>query len=365
MEWLTQQAKAVNLEIRQTALEHQANLTKPAGSLGALEEVAITLCGLQDTMQPRADSIFITVFAADHGVAEEGVSAFPQIVTAEMVKNFARGGAAVSVLARQLNARLRIVNLGTVGHADLGIKDGSASQRGECQTAFIAHSTANMCHTEAMSKEQLNLALTIGRDLVDDVMFSDVNAAASQSVDLFIGGDMGIANTTSASAILCALMQAPPTDMVGPGTGVDVTGIHRKIAVVERALALHKDKLDEPLAVLRCLGGFEIVALVGSYIHCAQRGIPILIDGFVTTAAAVAALQLNPSISPWFIFAHQSAEPAHALALAYCQANPLLDLNMRLGEASGAAVAVPLIRLACALHTQMASFKDAGVSTAS
>ncbi len=364
MEWLSQAAPAIEIEIEQAALEHQNNLTKPPGSLGLLEEIAIRLCGLQNTLAPRADNVFIAVFAGDHGVADEGVSAFPQAVTAEMVKNFANGGAAISVLAKQLSAQFAVINMGTVSPLD---------KIAGVQQSIIAPSTANFCQTEAMSQLQLDIALNVGKQVIDDIAFNDTDSLdTANNIDLFIGGDMGIANTTAASAIICALTGIAPHSIVGPGTGVDEKGVQHKAEVVARALALHKEALhkdklhkDEqpsPISVLRCLGGFEIAALAGSYIRSAQRGIPVLVDGFITTAAALVAMHINPSIKPWLLLSHQSAEPGHKIVLEQFQGKPIVQLNMRLGEASGAATVVPLIRFACALHNGMASFASAGVS---
>jgi len=344
--WLKDKAPEYNSDIHKQAEEHQNNLTKPPGSLGQLEKIAIKLCALQGSLNPTAANIYIAVFAGDHGVAEEGVSAYPQSVTAEMIKNFAEGGAAISVLAHHLNAPFSVVNMGTVGDVPpiIGIKPVS-----------IARGTQNFCKSAAMTEVQLKQSFETGKEVV--------NEAVAKGLDLFIGGDMGIANTTSASAIICALTNAPPKEVVGPGTGVDEKGILTKIDIVERALVLHAEAMKNAYHVLRCVGGFEIVALAGAYIACAQKGIPVLVDGFITTAAALAAVEINPSIQPWLIVSHKSAEPAHEFVLNKLEAEPILDLDMRLGEASGAAMAVPIIRLACALHNEMASFSSAGVST--
>lgn len=322
-----------------------ASLTKPPGSLGRLEEIVITLAAMQGRERPRADAVWISVFAGDHGVAAEGVSAFPQSVTAEMVRNFARGGAAISVLADRLNARLEVVNMGTVAEVN--------DTRGVV-TVGIGRSTANMTREPAMTEEQCLHALNAGRESID--------RALAEDSDLFIGGEMGIGNTTSAAAMSCALLGEDPESLTGPGAGLDDSGVARKVAVIRQALAVHGPHLDDPLEVLRRLGGFEIAALAGAYLACARLGLPAVVDGFITASAAMVAERINPGTARWFLHGHNSPEPGHRKLLDALGAQPLLDLEMRLGEASGAAAAVPLIRLACALHNGMATFAEAGVS---
>ena len=328
------------------ARARQASLTKPPGSLGRLEDAAITLAALQRRAAPTVDRVWISVFAADHGVAAEGVSAFPQIVTGEMVRNFASGGAAISVLARALGATLEVVNLGTVN--DPGDIDG-------VRRAIISAQTANFCEAPAMTSAQLDAAFAAGA--------VSVTAARAAGAELFIGGEMGIANTTAATALACALLAQPPQALAGAGTGLDAAGIAHKCDVVTRALARHRDA-DSAIEQLRSLGGFEIAALAGAYIAAAQAGLPCLVDGFISTSAALAAVRINPGVRDWLLFAHCSHERGHAALLQALDARPLLALDMRLGEASGAAAAVPLLRLACALHAQMATFAQAGVSEA-
>ena len=345
IEWLTEPCSAPATSFADAARARQTVLTKPPGSLGALEALAIRLAALQRSERPRVDEIRISVFAGDHGVAAEGVSAFPQVVTGEMVRNFATGGAAISVLAREIGARLEVVNLGTVN--DPGDIPG-------VRRAIVAPSTANFCVEAAMSEVQLAQALAAGR--------ASVQAAVAEGAQLFIGGEMGIANTTAATALACALLQQAPAMLVGAGTGLDAAGIAHKTAVIARALALHVTQ-REPLEQLRCLGGFEIAALAGAYVAAAQAGLPVLVDGFITTAAALAAVRINPGVRDWLLFSHCSHEHGHAGLLRALDAAPLLDLGMRLGEASGAATCVPLLRLACALHNGMATFAQAGVST--
>lgn len=346
--WYNETAKTVNNDAEKKAAERQLQLTKPPGSLGMLESVATKLAALQGREKPSADNALITIFAGDHGVVEEGVSAFPQVVTGEMVKNFARGGAAITVMARKLDAKFQVINTGTVNELEAldHVKD--------CR---IAGGTANFAQKEAMTQDQLEKALQVGADVID-------TSLKDKELDIFIAGEMGIGNTTSASAITSWLLKESPESSVGPGTGVDSTGVNKKAEVVKQALNLHKDAIIDGLSLLRCVGGFEIVAMAGAYIRAAQLGVPCLVDGFISTAAASCAASINPSVKPWLIISHQSAEPAHIKLIEALGQKPLLQLDMRLGEGSGAAVALPLIRSACALHNEMATFADAGVSEA-
>jgi nicotinate-nucleotide--dimethylbenzimidazole phosphoribosyltransferase len=329
----------------QAARQRQGQLTKPPGSLGQLEELACRLAAMQRAVKPRLDRVHIVVFAADHGVAAEGVSAFPQAVTVEMMRNFARGGAAVSVLARELGAALEVVNVGT--KADPGPLPGVVDQR-------VAAGTVNFTQGPAMTESQLHAALRAGADAAE--------RAHRGGAELFIGGEMGIANTTAASAVACALLERKAQELAGPGTGLDAQGVARKARVIEAALVRHQTSLRPPLEALRCLGGFEIVALTGAYLRCAQLGVPVVVDGFIASVAALVAVRVQPQAAAWFFYGHNSAEPGHRLVMQALAANPLLHLGMRLGEGSGAALAVPLLRLACALHNGMATFAEAGVS---
>lgn len=345
--WTCAPASAPDDTAARAARDHQARLTKPPGALGRLETLAIRLAAWQGTPMPELARVHICVFAADHGVAARGVSAFPQAVTGQMVRNFSAGGAAICVLARALAATLEVVDLGTV--TDPGPLPGVINAR-------IAPGTADFCTGPAMDAAQLDTALGAGR--------TAVQRALAAGARLFIGGEMGIGNTAAAAALACALLGAPPVELCGPGTGLDVAGVQRKAATVQAALHRHRDELTDPAQALRRLGGFEIAALTGACIAAAQAGLPVLVDGFIATTAALAAVRINPGVADWLIFAHRSAEPGHARVLAALDADPLLDLGMYLGEGSGAAVAVPLLRLACALHAGMATFAQAGVAGA-
>jgi len=344
--WLKQPIAPLNLDCAKAAHERQTQLTKPSGSLGRLEEIAIQLASLQGTIQPSVDRVNITIFAADHGIAAEGVSAFPQSVTGQMINNFAQGGGAINVLARTLNAQLEIINLGT-SHGDTESLTG-------VKHYHLGPGTANFLHQPAMSQGQCSQALAIGCETAE--------LAQDKQTQLLIGGEMGIGNTTSATALACVLLNASPADLTGPGTGLDRAGVTHKAKIIERAVTLHKPNINAPLDALCRVGGFEIAALAGMYIRGAQLGLSIVIDGFISSVAALTAEQLAPGCKQWFIFSHQSAEPGHRIILQALSAKPLLDLNMRLGEGSGAAVAVNLLHMACALHNEMTTFNEAQVA---
>ena len=344
-EWLKQPVKAVDKTHEQKALARQQQLTKPPGSLGQLENLAVKIASLQASEIPDLTHVHITVYAADHGVMAEGVSAFPQSVTAAMIRNFANGGAAISVLAQELMAKLDVINIGTVEALEeiLGVLD-----------KRIDAGTANFCQSSAMTEQQCQQALLIGRDNV----FSDI-----ENTQLYIAGEMGIGNTTAATALASVLLACDPADLVGPGTGLDQQGVQHKLNVIRRALEQHTAQRDkDALTVLQTLGGFEIAAMVGAYLTCAKQGIPVLIDGFISTVAALIAEKIQAGCKDWFIYSHQSAEPGHQVVLGALNAEPLLKLGMRLGEGSGAAVAVPLLRQACLLHNGMATFEQANIS---
>ena len=346
LNWLDHTIAIIAEESIQEANERQLQLTKPPGSLGKLEELAVMFSAIQKTQQPVISNVHISIFAADHGIANENVSAFPQVVTTEMIKNFSRGGAAISVLAKELDAKLEVVDLGTVVEA--GELDGVISNR-------IAAGTENFAEKAAMTEEQLEKALEAGA--------AAVQRAVDSSAHVFIGGDMGIANTTSAAAMACAYLNKKPTELAGAGTGLDEKGVLHKAKVIENALTKHQATSLNAIDVLRFYGGFEIAALTGAYISAAQQGLPVVVDGFIATAAALAAVKIKPNCDKWFIYAHQSHEQGHRLVLEALNAEPLVNLNMRLGEASGAAIVIPLLRQACALHSNMATFAEAGVST--
>ncbi len=344
-DWLTLPPHPLDEVARLAAHQRQAQLTKPPGSLGQLEELACFLAAAQGRERPHMKQVWISIFAGDHGITEENISAFPQAVTGEMIKNFARGGAAISVLARTLGASLEVIDLGTVQNL---------TQVPGVHHLGLGPGTANFLHVPAMTESQCHAALAAGR--------ARVEAALQTGADLFIGGEMDIGNTTSATAMACVLLGLPPQRLAGPGTGLAAAGVSHKIEVIAQSLLKHERALTSPYAILKYLGGFEIAALTGAYCTAAQRGLPVLVDGFISSVAALVAERMNPGVARWFLYGHRSSEPGHHAVLEALDAHPLLSLGLRLGEGSGAASAIPLLRLACALHEEMATFAEASVS---
>lgn len=308
------------------ARARQDTLTKPQGSLGRLEEAAAWLARWQGRAMPRLDKVEIIVFAGSHGVTARGVSAFPAEVTAQMVANFASGGAAINQLARAAGAELKVVPLD------------------------IDRPTADFTAAPAMSTAEFLEAVTTGHDSV------------SADADLLCLGEMGIGNTTSASAVAAALFGGSGMDWVGRGTGVDDDGLKRKAAAVDDALRHHGEALADPLSALAAVGGRELAAIFGAALAARRHGIPLLLDGFVCTAAAAPLAKLESGGLAHALAGHASAEAGHRRLLEKLGLRPLLELNMRLGEASGAAVAINVVRAALACHAGMASFAEAGVS---
>jgi nicotinate-nucleotide--dimethylbenzimidazole phosphoribosyltransferase len=346
VDWVASICPAPSEAHAKRALERQANLTKPVGSLGHLERLAIDLAALQATDRPRALRAPIVIFAGDHGVAARGVSAYPSDVTVQMLHNFACGGAAISVLARELGVPLSVVDAGTLSEHQV---KGVVTDKPRCGTRDFSEEAA-------LTPSEVTEALGCGRRALHQVI--------AEEADLVIFGEMGIGNTTSAAAIGCALTRQRPEIVVGNGSGLDESGRERKVSLIRRALAFHDiEKPGIPVEdVLSAVGGLEIIALIGAIIASAQHGVPVLIDGFIVSVAALAAVRINPSCRPWMIFTHRSAERGHQVVLDELEARPILDLGLRLGEASGAALALPILRLACALHNGMATFTEASVS---
>jgi nicotinate-nucleotide--dimethylbenzimidazole phosphoribosyltransferase len=325
------------------AQRHLDALTKPPGSLGRLEELALRLAALTGRA-PRVGAPVILTLAADHGVVSEGVSAYPQTVTAQMVENFLRGGAAVNVLARQAGARVVVADFGVA--TPLGAPAGLVARR---QGA----GTRNMTRGPAMTGAEAETALEAGATLAEE--------AISEGADLLGTGEMGIGNTTAASAITAALTGVPAAEVTGRGTGVDEAGWRRKVDVVECALAVNAPDPSDGLDVLAKVGGFEIAGLVGVILAGAAHRVPVVLDGFIAGAAALVAVALAPDAREALFAAHHSAEPGHTRVLAHLGLAPYLDLGMRLGEGTGAALFVHLARAAAAIYGEMATFKSAGV----
>lgn len=333
--------------------------TKPPGSLGQLEEIGLRLGLLQSSLTPSLRKPGVSVFAASHGIAHEGVSAFPASVTAEMVGNFLRGGAAVCVLARCAGASLRVVDVGVDAPADCAWR-ALPGLHGRP----IARGTASFVRQPAMTPDQCDAALEMGAHEVGEVL--------QAGTDILALGEMGIGNTTSAAALCAALLAVDPVAVTGRGTGVDDAGLCRKQKLIAESLALHRPHAPpatkEPTAVARFwlehVGGFEIAALTGCILAAHRARLPVVIDGFIVSSAALVAAHLNPACLEVCFFAHRSAESGHGMVLEHLQVTPLLSLGMRLGEGSGAVLALPLLQAAACLVSEMASFASAGVSPA-
>lgn len=334
------------------ALGRLDRLTKPAGSLGRLEDLVVQLAGITGRVAAPVRPRTIVVAAADHGVAARGVSAYPPEVTAQMVANFVRGGAAISVLARRTDAALVVVDAGVTGPpywpatgAPPGVSIRSLGR---------GRGTADMSAGPAMSRSEAIDAVVAGLEVAREVV-----AGGAAVIGL---GEMGIGNTTAASALTAALTGAAPRAVTGAGTGLNAAGRRRKVAVVERALAVNGPDPADPLGVLAAVGGLEIAVLVGVIVGGAAARVPVVLDGFIVGAAALVASALAPGLPPRLIAAHRSAEPGHAVVLEHLGLEPLLALGLRLGEGTGAALALGLLDAAAALRDEMATFGDAGVS---
>jgi len=346
LDHVVEQIKPPDSAAMTEARQRQARLTKPAGSLGTLERLHVQLSGIMRTPLPAISNPAILVCAADHGVADEGVSAYPKQVTAEMVRNFAQQGAAVNVLARDAGARLVV--------ADLGVDwRGAAVPAGVVEHSQGA-GTRNLAVGPAMTRLEAISCLDAGIALSERLI--------ADGADLLALGEMGIANTTSASAIVACLTSRPPDEVTGFGTGIDRDQWQRKVAIIDRAVTRLNRRSDDPIQVLAEIGGYEIGALAGAMLGAAAAGLPVLLDGLIVGAAALIAFNLCPAVRSYLIASHRSAEPGHRIALELLELEPLMDLGLRLGEGSGAAIALHLIRLACRLPREMATFHEAGVS---
>ena len=322
----------------------QQQLTKPAGSLGRLEDIAVQIAGITRQPIPRIQHKAVIIMAGDHGVTSEGVSAYPAAVTPQMVHNFLQGGAAINAIAQYIGAKVIVVDVGVaadITHPDL-------------LSRKVAFGTANMALEPAMTHAQMLEAIQVGIDVCDTQL--------DQGVDLVATGDMGIGNTTASSAITAALLQTPVVLVTGRGTGISDEQLIFKVKVIEQALALHTPNPQASLDVLMKVGGLEIAGLVGVIIAAASRRVPVVIDGFISGAAALIAVELNPLIREYLIAGHASVERGHRLILERLELSPLLDLKLRLGEGTGAVLAMSIIEAALHAHSEMATFEEAGVS---
>lgn len=335
----------IDREAESDARLRQGSLTKPPGSLGRLEGLSIQLAAATGSPRPSVARKAIIVMAADHGVTAEGVSAYPSAVTPQMVLNFLNGGAAINALARQANARVVIVDIGVASdipfHSQLHLRK-------------IAYGTQNLAVGPAMTRAQAEAAIAEGIDIVQ--------AEVANGLDLVATGDMGIGNTTPSAAIVAAMTGKPVALVTGRGTGVDDAGLTRKIEIIERALTLNKPNPSDALDVLSKIGGFEIGGLAGVIIGAAAKRVPVVLDGFISGAAALIAVGLCPDVKPYLIAAHQSVEIGHRAILEKIGLTPLLDLDLRLGEGTGAALAFHLVEASARILHEMATFAEAGVS---
>ncbi len=323
----------------------QDTLTKPRGSLGRLEELSVQLAGMKADPLPSVERKAVIVMAADHGVTAEGVSAYPAEVTRQMVLNFLRGGAAINVLARQAGARVSVVDIGVA--AEFQPMPGLVRRKVMC-------GTRNMTQGPAMTRAEAEQALQVGMDVL--------NEEAARGLDIVATGDMGIGNTTASSAICAAMTGLPVAKVVGRGTGIDDQGLERKVRVIEQALRVNRPDAKDPMDVLLTVGGLEIAGVAGVMIAAVSQRIPVVVDGFISTAAAMVAVGLAPGVRAYLIGSHRSVEVGHQAMLKHLNLIPLLDLNLRLGEGTGAVLAFHLIEAAARILREMATFDEAGVS---
>lgn len=339
--------KPLEQEVMAETQERLDNLTKPPGSLGVLEDIARQIAGITGNARPQVPRKASVLMAADHGVVEEGVSAFPQEVTPQMVLNFARGGAAMNILSRHVGAELVLVDIGVA--ADLPDVPGLLKKK-------VAYGTANMARGPALNRQQAIAALEIGVSIAEECV--------DRGVGLLGTGEMGIGNTTPSTAIIAAYSGLPVDEVVGRGTGVDDARLQRKIDAIKRALAVNRPDPADPLDVLAKVGGLEIAGLAGVMLGGAARRVPVLVDGFISGAAAVIATRLNSWVKDFLIGSHLSQEPGHRVMLELVGLKPMLHMNMRLGEGTGAALAMSLVDAALKILNEMATFADAGVAEA-
>jgi nicotinate-nucleotide--dimethylbenzimidazole phosphoribosyltransferase len=345
LESLIAQIQPLDQKAMAAAQVRQDALTKPQGSLGRLEQLSIQVAGISGKAMPRIEDKLVLVMAGDHGVVAEGVSAYPQEVTPQMVANFLNGGAAINVLAHHVGARMLVVDMGIAvplpPHPNLIVKK-------------IALGTRNIAIGPAMTRQQALEAILAGAEIV--------NAQIETGMDILATGDMGIGNTTPSAAIAAVFTGRPEAEIAGRGTGVDDAGLQRKISVIQQALQVNRPDPKDGLDVLARVGGFEIGGLAGAILASAAHRCPVVIDGFISTAAAMIAVSLAPQTRDYLIAAHTSMELGHHLMMDWLGVEPLLDLQMRLGEGTGAALAISLVEAACKILTEMATFDEAGVS---
>ncbi len=337
--------KAADGDIVKKTKARLDNLTKPLGSLGRLEELAWNIAGMTGKEMPVLKNKVIFTLAADHGVTDEGVSAYPKAVTAHMVYNFLRGGAGINVLAKHANAKVVVVDIGVA--EDIKPREGLIIRK-------IGYGTKNMAKGEAMSREEALKAIEAGIDIFE--------AEFKKKVDIICTGEMGIGNTTASSAITAVFTGRRVEEITGKGTGIDDKALARKIKIIEKSILLNKPDPKDAIDVLSKVGGFEIAGLAGIILAAASKKVPVIIDGFISGAAALTAYKLNPIAKDYMIAAHCSAEKGHRIILEELGLKPILDLNLRLGEGTGAALALYIVEAAVKVLSEMATFDSAKVS---
>jgi len=337
--------KPVSKELQQQAQAKLDNKTKPLGALGRLEEFARRIVTISNSLEPDISKKVLFTFAGDHGVTAEGVSICPKEVTTQMVFNFLKGGAGINVLARHVGAEVRVVDVG-VDH-DFGGLPGLIHRK-------VARGTQNLAHGPAMTRDETLAALQVGIDLADQ--------CKAEGIGLVGTGEMGIGNTTPSSAIIAAISGLPVRELTSRGTGISDESLERKIRIIEQSLALNRPDQQDPLDVLAKVGGLEIAAIAGLVLGCAANSIPVVIDGFISTAGALIASELHPSVRDYIFAAHQSMEIGHRVMLERIGVEPILDLHLRLGEGTGAALAMGLIESGVKIMKEMATFEQAGVT---
>jgi len=340
-----QKIKPVNFKLMEKAQEKLDDLTKPQGSLGKLEDFARRIVGISGTLSPAIKRKVIFVMAGDHGVVGEGVSAYPQEVTFQMVYNFIRGGAGINVLARHMGAEIVVVDMGVA--KDFPPEEGIIRKK-------IAYGTNNMAKGPAMSRDEAERAIIAGIEVFEDELNRN-------GIDIIGLGEMGIANTTSSSAIVACLTKSKVEEVTGRGTGIDESQLKNKIRVIKQAIEVNRPDPEDGLDVLSKVGGFEIGGLVGCILSAAAYRVPVVIDGFISVASALIAVTIAPQAADYIFSSHNSVEKGHKIALDYLGKRPMFDLNMRLGEGTGAALGISFIEAGVKILTQMATFSDAGV----
>lgn len=337
--------RPVDKNLESKIIHHLDDLTKPPGSLGKLEQIAVKYCLMIGSDKPHLGAKKIFTFGADHGVADEGVSAFPKVVTQQMVMNMLAGGAAINVLAQHAGAELAVVDMGV---------DWPQEEKSGLINRSVRAGTANMALGPAMSVEEAEQALLVGVELAEK--------AADDGFTLLGTGEMGIANTTPSAALFAALLPCPVEEVTGRGTGVDDQGLQHKIKIIKQSLVVNKERISSPLETLAAVGGLEIAGICGLILGAAARRLPVIVDGFISSAGALVACRMNPAVRDYLFFSHLSQEAGHQTFFNLFEVQPILDLGFRLGEGTGAAMAMPVIEAAIKIYNEMATFSSAGIS---